>query len=103
MLTVINISVLHTQGIKDNSIFAVATYLNTVTAASLDLLGGVFLTISAVNNITGETRQTNPSAMSPRRSQASTSLKWHVRHWAVSLPPSPLLLIVTSPALSQRH
>ena len=58
MLTVINISLLHTLGIKAHSIFAVATYLNTVTAASVDLLGGVFLAISAANIITGETHQT---------------------------------------------
>ena len=57
-LTVINISMLHTLGIKTNSIFSVATQLSTVTRASVDLVGGVFLIISAANKETGETRQT---------------------------------------------
>ena len=57
-LTVINISMLHGLGIKTNSIFSVATQLNTVTKASVDLVGGVFLVLSAANEATGESRNT---------------------------------------------
>ena len=39
-LTVINIAEPHTLGIKLDSIFSVAMYLNTVTAAFVDLVGG---------------------------------------------------------------
>ena len=45
-LVVINISELHTMGIKSNSIFPVATALNTVTKAPVDLVGGLFLVIT---------------------------------------------------------
>ena len=57
-LVVINISELHTMGIKTNSIFSVATALNTVTKAPVDLVGGLFLVITASNNVTGQTRKT---------------------------------------------
>ena len=57
-LVVINISELHTMGIKSNSIFPVATALNTVTKAPVDLVGGLFLVITASNSVSGETRKT---------------------------------------------
>ena len=57
-LTVINVAELHTLGIKLDSIFSVATHLNTVTKASVDLVGGAFLKFSVTNSSTGEVRTT---------------------------------------------
>ena len=57
-ITVINVAELHTLGIKLDSIFSVAMNLNTVTAASVDLVGGVFLKFSVSNISTGEVRTT---------------------------------------------
>ena len=57
-LTVINIEELHALGIKQNSIFPVSTSVRSVTAATVDLVGGVFLTFSSSDPKTGETRST---------------------------------------------
>ena len=57
-LMVINVSELHTMGVKPDSIFSVSTALNTVTAASVDLVGGIFLVLTASNPATGEIRRT---------------------------------------------
>ena len=44
-LCVINMSELHSLGVKTESIFSVATNVNTVIKASVDLTGGLFLQV----------------------------------------------------------
>ena len=46
-------SELHSLGVKMDSIFSMATNVNTVTKASVDLTGGFFLQLSSSNNVTG--------------------------------------------------
>ena len=57
-LTVINENELSVLGIKKFSLFPLATSVNTVTKASVDLIGGVFLTFSVYNESTGAIRKT---------------------------------------------
>ena len=57
-LTVINIAELHSLGIKQDSIFSVATNVNTVTSASVDLIGGLFLNFSSSDTNSGTVRRT---------------------------------------------
>ena len=58
MLCVINVSELLAMGIKADTIFSVATNVNTVTKASVDLIGGIFLVFTSSNKATGEIRHT---------------------------------------------
>ena len=46
-LCVINMSELHPLGVKTDSVFSVATNVNTVTKASVDLTGGLFLQVGS--------------------------------------------------------
>ena len=46
-LCVINMSELHSLGVKTDSVFSVATNVNTVTKASVDLTGGLFLQVGS--------------------------------------------------------
>ena len=57
-LTVVNVDELSALGIKKNSIFQLATSVNTVTRKSIDLVGGVFLEISAHDPVTQAVRRT---------------------------------------------
>ena len=58
MLCVINVAELLALGIKSDTIFSVATNVNTVTKASVDLIGGIFLVFTSSNKDTGEIRHT---------------------------------------------
>ena len=51
-LTVVNVRELAALGIKKHTIFQLATTVNTVTRASIDLVGGPFLEISACDPTT---------------------------------------------------
>ena len=57
-LTVINIQELTALGVKPNSIFPLATSVNTVTKTTVDLVGGIFLIFSASNTETGVVKKT---------------------------------------------
>ena len=57
-LTVINSRELQALGIKKETIFPIATSVNTVTKSNIDLIGGVFLKFMASNPLTGSKRQT---------------------------------------------
>ena len=46
------------MGVKVDSIFSVSTNVNTVTKASVDLIGGVFIVFTASNPVTGDVRHT---------------------------------------------
>ena len=58
-LTVVNVSELNALGIKLNSIFPLATTVNTVTKGSIDLVGGIFLRFSVCDPFTKIVRHTN--------------------------------------------
>ena len=57
-LTVMNIKELTGLGIKQNSIFQVETGVNTVTSSAVDIVGGVFLRISAYDEMRKQRRET---------------------------------------------
>ena len=57
-LTVVNVCELAALGIKKHTIFQLATTVNTVTRASIDLVGGVFLEISACDPTSRVVRRT---------------------------------------------
>ena len=57
-LTVVNVRELAALGIKKHTIFQLATTVNTVTRASIDLVGGVFLEISACDPTSRVVRRT---------------------------------------------
>ena len=61
-LTVVNVRELMALGIKKDSIFPLATTVNTVTKASVDLLGGVFVVISSYDPRTQAVRRTRQLA-----------------------------------------
>ena len=55
-LTVMNVTEIKALGIKPESIFPLATSVNTVTKGSINIVGGVFLVISAYDEQGGLTR-----------------------------------------------
>ena len=57
-LTVMNTKELQALGIKMESIFPLATSVNTVTKKAIEILGGVFLRLSAYNELTGKVNHT---------------------------------------------
>ena len=57
-LTVMNVAEIKALGIKPESIFPLATSVNTVTKGSINIIGGVFLVISAYDEQGGLTRKT---------------------------------------------
>ena len=61
-LTVINVKELMALGVKKESIFRLATSVSTVTRASVDLVGGIFLVISSHDPSSGAVRRTRQLA-----------------------------------------
>ena len=57
-LTVINVNEVKNLGIKLNSLFPLLTNVNTVTKDAVDIIGGVFLKISASDQKSGNVRST---------------------------------------------
>ena len=55
-------SILGHLGIRESDLFPVATNLNTVTGAPVDIIGGVLLTFTGINPHTGITRSTRQLA-----------------------------------------
>ena len=93
-LTVINEGELSSLGVKNNSIFPVAISVNTVTKSAIDLIGGIFLRISASDPHTGEINLLANFAMCLTRLEESTYQRMHVQPWALYHISSPVLVPV---------
>ena len=57
-LTVMNVGELHSLGVKQETILPVATNVNTVTSSAVDIVGGIFLRISAHDELGKQRRET---------------------------------------------
>ena len=57
-VTVSPLQLLHSLGVKSDSIFSISTSINSVNSAPVDIVGGIFLKISATNLKTAVTTHT---------------------------------------------
>ena len=61
-VTVVPIQLLHHLAVDETTVLPIATSINAVNAAPVDIIGGLFINISATNSKTGVTRHTRQLA-----------------------------------------